>query len=55
MTHSYKTKVRDMIQVMGYVSSTEKERVKKYCYENGFTVSGLIRKLILNELNENEY
>lgn len=55
MTHSYKAKVKEMVQVIGYLSSDEKERFKKYCYENGFTVSGLIRKQILNELGENGY
>ena len=47
MTNKYKTKEHCMKQVISYFTTEEKGRLRNYCYENGLTMTGLIRREIL--------
>lgn len=39
-------------KVICYLSKEQKDKLKKYTKESGYTISGLIGKLLNNELNK---
>lgn len=55
MISKYKTKEQCMEQVVSYLSTEDKDRLRTYCYEKGLTITGLIRRELLELIgNENK-
>ena len=53
MTSKYKTKEREYEQVVSYLTTEDKDRLRNYCHRRGLTITGLIRRELL-ELISNE-
>ena len=53
MTSKYKTKEHGYEQVVSYLTTEDKDRLRNYCHKYGLTMTGLIRRellqLIINE------
>ena len=53
MTSKYKTKEHGYEQVVSYLTTEDKGRLRNYCHRKGLTMTGLIRRellqLIINE------
>jgi len=54
MTSKYKTKEQCMEQVVSYLTTDDKNRLRNYCHSKGLTITGLIRRELLQLItNEN--
>ncbi len=54
MTSKYKTNNRNMEQVVSYLTTEDKDRLRDYCHSKGLTITGLIRRELLQLItNEN--
>lgn len=51
MTSKYKTKDNNYEQVVSYLTTEDKDRLRNYCYKNGLTITGLIRRELLQLIN----
>ena len=55
MTSKYKTKKQCMEQVVSYLSTEDKNRLRNYSHREGLTMTGLIRRELLQLItNENK-
>lgn len=55
MTSKYKTKEHEYEQVVSYLTTEDKDRLRTYCYEKGLTMTGLIRRELLQLIdNKNQ-
>ncbi len=55
MTSKYKTKEQNMEQVVSYLTTEDKDRLRNYCHSKGLTMTGLIRRELLQLItNENK-
>lgn len=54
MTNKHKTNNRNMEQVISYLTTEDKDRLRDYCQRKGLTMTGLIRRELLQLItNEN--
>ena len=55
MTNKYKTNNRNMEQVISYLTTEDKNKLRNYCHSRGLTMTGLIRRELLQLIsNENK-
>lgn len=52
MTSKYKTNNRNMEQVVSYLTTEDKDRLRDYCHKKGLTITGLIRTELLQLINK---
>jgi len=52
MTNKYETNSQSMEQVISYLTTEDKDRLRDYCQRKGLTMTGLIRTELLQLINK---